>query len=328
MRETIVITSIYPPTEAVKKFSRLENHHLIVVADAKTPSDWHCENARYLSITEQKKMGFKLSASLPENHYCRKMLGYLLAMANGASAIIDTDDDNTPKEDWQFPAFQGTFDLITLPGFINVYQLYTNQNIWPRGTPLNLIKKDYKLTENIVSVPSEVGIWQGLADEDPDVDAIYRLTSDTPCYFNERAPVVLKEQTISPFNTQNTKIRRELFALMYLPTFVTFRFTDILRGLVAQPIMWLHGFRLGFTQASVVQKRNPHDYYKDFLSEIPMYQHNAAIIPAVERVIRADNSVEDNLVLAYQELCRLQIVEARELSVLQDWLEDLRAIYR
>ena len=115
---------------------------------------------------------------------------------------------------------------------------------------------------------------------------------------------------------------------MYLPTFVTFRFTDILRGLVAQPIMWLHGFRLGFTQASVVQKRNPHDYYKDFLSEIPMYQHNAAIIPAVERVIRADNSVEDNLVLAYQELCRLQIVEARELSVLQDWLEDLRAIYR
>ena len=78
-----------------------------------------------------------------------------------------------------------------------------------------------------------VGVWQGLADEDPDVDAIYRLTSDTPCYFNERNPVVLAKGTVCPFNTQNTIIIKPLFNLLYLPTTATFRFTDILRGLVA-----------------------------------------------------------------------------------------------
>ena len=41
---------------------------------------------------------------------------------------------------------------------------------------------------------------------------------------------------------------------MYLPTFVTFRFTDILRSYVAQPIMWNAGYRLGFTNATVTQK--------------------------------------------------------------------------
>ena len=59
--------------------------------------------------------------------------------------------------------------------------------------------------------------------------------------------MVLGTGTMSPFNTQNTLIRKELFALLYLPTYVTFRFTDILRGLVAQPIMWAAGYALGFT---------------------------------------------------------------------------------
>ena len=172
----------------------------------------------------------------------------------------------------------------------------------------------------------KVGIWQGLADEDADVDAIYRLTSDEPCYFKERSPVVLKKGAISPFNSQNTIIVKELFPLMYLPTCVTFRFTDILRGLVAQPIMWLYGYELGFTNATVVQKRNPHDYMNDFNSERPMYMYCEEVIENVGSAINSDNTISENLLLAYQGLQKLGIVEKKELTTLKFWLHDVNKL--
>ena len=57
-----------------------------------------------------------------------------------------------------------------------------------------------------------------------------------------------------------------------------FRFTDILRGLVAQPILAAYGYQGGFTGATVVQKNNPHDYMKDFVSEIPLCERSRRVI--------------------------------------------------
>jgi hypothetical protein len=169
-------------------------------------------------------------------------------------------------------------------------------------------------------------VWQGLADSDPDVDAIYRLVDNTEVFFNKRAPIVLAEGTLCPFNSQNTAFRRELFPLLYLPAFVTFRFTDILRGLVAQPIMWAHGFRLGFTEATVIQERNPHDYVKDFESEIPCYLHPNRVIAAVTRVVDSTRTVSENLRSAYTELAKESIVSAQELELLNLWLADIAGL--
>lgn len=323
----IVITSIFKPTEAVVLFSKYTQYKLIVVGDNKTPDNWHCDDVDYLSVDEQSKMPFKLATILPFNHYCRKMLGYLQAMQSGVDFIIDTDDDNIPKDNWSFPEFESEFDRVSEDkGFVNVYQLYTSQKIWPRGLPLHLIGTDFKLEESVNNKKCKVGIWQGLADEDPDVDAIYRLTSDMPCYFENRDPVVLGKGTISPFNTQNTIIRKELFVLMYLPTYVTFRFTDILRGLVAQPIMWLYGFELGFTNATVIQKRNPHDYMKDFISEIPMYEFGEKVIDIVTNVLQKSLSIEDNLYNAYEALLQEGIVTTEELMTLKAWIHDVQQL--
>lgn len=327
MHKTIVMTSIFNPTEAVVSFSEMENYKLIVVGDKKTPVDWKCNNVDYISVAQQELLDFELVKVLPYNHYCRKMLGYLKAIKNGANYIIDTDDDNIPKETWNFPKFENTFDCIDgNKGFVNIYQLYTKQKIWPRGLPLNLISTQFELEKSLQSKECKIGIWQGLADEDPDVDAIYRLTSDTPCYFNEREPVVLGKGTISPFNTQNTIIRKELFALMYLPTYVTFRFTDILRGLIAQPIMWLYDYQLGFVNATVLQKRNPHDYMKDFLSEIPMYEHTYKVLELVLSSISKFESIETNLYNAYKSLLQANIVCKEEMITLEAWLNDLKRI--
>jgi hypothetical protein len=324
VKKAIVITSIFEPTEAVVSFSKLSDYHLIVVGDKKSPKDWRCDNVEYLSVDRQETLPYQLSKVLPFNHYCRKMLGYLAAIEQKAAYIIDTDDDNYPKENWGFPVFDGEFDMIDGPaGFVNIYQYYTKQKIWPRGLPLNLINTDFQIEQLTSRQNCNVGIWQGLADEDPDVDAIYRLTDNTPCYFDDKPPIVLNSRTVCPFNTQNTIIRKELFALLYLPTYVTFRFTDILRGLVAQPIMWLYNYKLGFINATVVQKRNLHNYMDDFTSEIPMYQHCDKIVDLVTTVISADNPVEVNLLNAYNILLENGIVYEKEIITLKSWLADI-----
>lgn len=327
MRKDIVITSIFNPTDAVVAFSKMNDYQLIVIGDKKTPEDWKCDNVDYISVLQQEKLNFKLAKVLPYNHYCRKMLGYLKAMQNGANCIIDTDDDNIPKVNWSFPEFEGKYDCITKgEGFVNIYQLYTKQKIWPRGLPLKLINTQFELEKKLEVKECKVGIWQGLADEDPDVDAIYRLTNDEACYFEEREPVVCGQSIISPFNTQNTIIRKELFVLMYLPTYVTFRFTDILRGLVAQPIMWLYGYQLGFVNATVVQKRNPHDYMKDFISEIPMYEYCEKVMELVYNSISKSESIEYNLYNAYKALLKEGIICELELEMVEIWLMDIKAI--
>lgn len=325
MKPHIVITSIFSPTEAIEKFSKLSEYNLIVVGDKKSPIDWGCTNSTFLSVEDQAKMDLKLATLLPYNHYCRKMMGYLYAIKNGATTIIDTDDDNIPKENWVFPAFEETFEVTPNNlGFINIYNHFTDQKIWPRGLPLRLINQPREDTSTRFK-KVKVGVWQGLADEDPDVDALYRLTSDKTCCFSNREPIVLGKGTISPFNTQNTAIVKELFALMYLPCHVTFRFTDILRGLVAQPIMWAADYNLGFINATVVQKRNPHDYFKDFVSEIPMYLNIDKVIELGEKVVKSKNSVEDNLYNSYIELEKNSIVNSDEIKIIEAWLQDLHS---
>lgn len=325
--KAIVITTIFPPTPATEAFSRIEGYRLYVVGDRKTPSDWNLDGAEFISVARQEQMRYRLTAHLPWNHYCRKMIGYLKAMEDGSECIADTDDDNIPKPGWGFPEYGASYlKSAGGLGFVNIYSLFASQPIWPRGLPLNMITSGNHIGNSLGIKDCLVGVWQGLADEDPDVDAVYRLTSNKPCYFNEHEPVVLGKGTVSPFNTQNTLFRRELFSLLYLPVTVTFRFTDILRGLVAQPIMWQHGYELGFVGATVVQKRNPHDYMKDFLSEVPMYKHAEAVVDIVASSLRSSDNIDDNLFRAYEALVRHEVIMKEEMTALEAWLNDINVM--
>ncbi|MDX6451504.1 MAG: hypothetical protein QOH16_1553 [Gaiellaceae bacterium] len=320
----IVITSIFEPSEAVRRFGELAGWRLVVVGDRKSPPTWSWPGVEYLSPEQQPGLGYRLSEALPWNHYARKMLGYLWALERGATVIVDTDDDNLPKSDWSFPPFDGNFAEAAGPRFYNAYRRFTDAFIWPRGYPLRLLKDDSQPALTVG--PQQVGVWQGLADGDPDVDAIYRLVVGEPLTFSNEEPVVLGPGTVCPFNSQNTSFRPEVFALMYLPAFVTFRFTDILRSLVAQPILWAAGYRVGFVSATVTQERNAHDLLEDFGSEVPMYLQTERVVDLASSVVSANRSVEENLRVVYGALAEEGIVENAELDLLDVWLGDLAAI--
>lgn len=315
MKNFIVITSINHPTKAVLDFAQIPGWHVVVVGDKKTPTNFWGEGIIYLSCKYQEKQPFKL----PWNNYVRKMLGYLYAIENGAEYIYDTDDDNFPYENWGFPDTSEN-DCLVGKGFTNVYKMFSNRNIWPRGFPLNHIND--RPVENVIRSRKPVGVWQGLADNDPDVDAIYRMTtSEDGCIFSKRPPLVLDEGLVCPFNSQNTLFRKELFPLLYLPVTVNQRFADILRGYVAQPIMWKAGYLLGFTEATVTQLRNEHDLMTDFIDEIPCYTQSEMAFNVVNDAVSSTNDIEENILSAYHALIKAGVVKGKETQYLCEWLE-------
>jgi hypothetical protein len=174
---------------------------------------------------------------------------------------------------------------------------------------------------------SNVGIWQFLADNDPDVDAIYRLLFNEVITFTQREPIVLEQGVFCPFNSQNTLFTRDAFPLLYLPAFVSFRFTDILRGIVAQPLLWAHDLRLGFGPATAIQERNPHDYMKDFESEITTYLHTERAAYLAIDVVKHENSMTDNLIAVYEKLADNNIVSSQEVELLNAWVKDIQTVF-
>ena len=329
LKNVVVLTSINPPTSAMQFFAGLRKWNVLVIGDLRTPQDWYCPGVQFVSAAQQQTLPFKIVRVLPWNHYSRKMIGYLIAARDGASLIAESDDDNYPEDNWTFPDMDGCYDQVPKgKDIVNIYSLFSHQTIWPRGFPLSRITAPESVIDPsaLTTQAARVGIWQGLVDDDPDVDAIYRLTSNKPCLFERRAPVVLPRGTFSPFNSQNTAFRRELLALMYLPALVNFRVTDILRSYVAQPVLWAAGYRLGFLSPSVRQVRNAHDLKADFASEQPLYMDAERILELVQERIRPEASISDNLYNVYRHLADEAIVEEAELDILSAWLDDVAAL--
>jgi hypothetical protein len=324
-KKFIIITSIFKPSEAVRKFAKFKDWQVVVVGDKKTPQDWQVSGVIYLSPKDQDRLGFAMGKKLPWNHYCRKMIGYLYAMSKGAEVIYDTDDDNIPLSNWFEPAFSGKFRSLGKVRFINLYKLFTKIKVWPRGLPLDEILA--KSVPKIAAArPQNIGMWQFLANNDPDVDSIYRLTNYSLITFKGKESYVVDKNSFFPMNSQNTFFRKETFPLLYMPAHVTIRFTDILRGYVAQPILWSLGMRAGFGPATVVQYRNDHNLMRDFKHEIPVFTFIKEVAAIGEKVVNNKASVHKNLISMYTALAKAGIVPKEEVELVKLWVQDLKTL--
>jgi len=171
-------------------------------------------------------------------------------------------------------------------------------------------------------------IQQGLADENPDVDAIYRLVLPLPVFFNQSSPIALGENSICPFNSQNTTWFKEAFPLLYLPSHCSFRMTDIWRSFVAQRIAWTCGWPVLFHQSTVRQVRNDHNLMKDFRDEICGYNQNLQIGESLKTLnLKAGvEHIPENMISSYRKLIDLGVVGEAEMELLTCWLKDIKQI--
>ena len=328
-KTAIVITTINAPTRAVQEIARdchRLNAQLVLIGDNKTPLDFHQPGATYLDIDAQLATGFALAKLAHKKHYARKNIGYLIAIRGGADVIIETDDDNIPMDMfWQPRTRMIEAPLVTGRTWSNVYRHFSDALIWPRGLPLPVVRAEEPAYDSLNLVRVDCPIQQGLADGDPDVDAIFRLVLPLPVHFKAGRSVVLDRGTWCPFNSQNTTFFRDAFPLMYLPFNCSWRVTDIWRSLIAQRICFENGWHLSFHSPSVHQLRNDHDLMIDFAEEIPGYLNNASIQQGLEALTLSPGTtaIPANLMHCYRLLVEMKLLPGAELPLVEAWLTDV-----
>jgi hypothetical protein len=252
----------------------------------------------YLGIEKQYEEFGEFARVIPENTYTRKMLGYVYAIHQGAKVIFESDDDNIPYADAQKSVEKCLMDPSRASGercssasdWLNVYSLFGVPKCWPRGFPIEQVKNAH-INERPGYDNKSWGLVQFLADEDPDVDAIYRMFDGSPSYFARDRQFILDAGTYCPVNSQATLWTFEYFPLLFLPIGVFDRVTDILRGYILTAALWQMGFSVSYASPIVYQKRNIHNLHKDFVQEIPLYT-NAASWCSQLKQINAKNPIE------------------------------------
>ena len=332
----VVITSIAHPTVAVKKIARHAidtGTKFFLIGDVPSPKDFSQEGCEFYSMERQAASDLTFAALCPKRHYARKNIGYLEAIRSGATRILETDDDNIPFEDNAFwTSFPREMEIPVLESdasrWVNVYSYFSSETIWPRGIPLEALataNPDWSEAKTKMVV---CPIQQGLADENPDVDAVYRLTRTLPLNFDAGKMMGLGRGSWCPFNSQNTVFWPEAYPLLYLPAYCSFRMTDIWRSFVAQRIGWENGWTMLFYSSTVIQERNDHSLLKDFADEVPGYLNNAAIGKAFDALsLRGGpEHMMDNLRICYEKLVSMNLVGKEELPLLEAWIQDFVAV--
>lgn len=328
--QALVVTSINAPNRTLRLLAEgayAHDVHFLIVGDTKTPADFELYHSEYLSIAEQVKRFPQFCSVLPTKHYARKNVGYLAAIVQGATEIQETDDDNVPYlEFWDRLPDRATVDAITADpscAWYNVYSRFTSTKIWPRGYPLQYLQTTTAHNRQIISRTTSGLIVQGLANGNPDVDAVFRLTQELPVNFEKRQPVMLGVGVWCPFNSQNTIFRRVAFPLLYLPSNCSFRMTDIWRSFVAQRCLWEIGEGVVFRSATVYQERNEHDLLRDFADEVPGYLLNDRIRCVLEKCSLDKRDMLSSLSLCYESLVREDLLPKSELPIVAAWRAQL-----
>jgi hypothetical protein len=327
-----MVTSINAPNAALRSLAdgaTIQGFEFIVCGDTKSPRNFVLPGCRFLSVEDQVGTGLRFAAACPVRSYARKNIGYLVAIKGGADIIVETDDDNLPR-----PAFfamdhrQLAVPATAGGGWLNVYRYFSDALIWPRGLPLDTIQRPIPEFEQLIVQQVDCPIQQGLADENPDVDAIYRLILPLPQNFRNDRRIALGSGAWCPFNSQNTRWWSDAFPLLYLPVHCSFRMTDIWRSFVAQRIAWENNWHILFHEPTMWQDRNEHNLMRDFADEVPGYLHNDRIRHALEDTAVAGGigNLGRDLRKCYDSLISLEVVGSDEARLVDMWLADLAHI--
>ena len=298
---------------------------LVVIGDRKSPPDYPLAGARYFSIESQVTSSGRLAKLLPAGHYARKNLGYLQAIRDGAELIIDTDDDNFPRDGFWSPSCPEVVAPVSQGhGWVNVYRCFVDADveIWPRGFPWQELHRPAPECSALPRRLTHCPIQQGLVDEDPDVDAVWRLIRGRRVRF-AGAHVALGAGSWCPFNSQNTRWFPEAYPLLYLPASCSGRMTDIWRSFVAQRVMWDRGWNVLFHGPTMWQERNTHDLRDDIEAEFTGYARNEDLCRSLAGLNLSTGSLGDAMIQCYQLLLSMDLVAPWELDCLAEWLAEI-----
>ena len=356
-----VVTTIFEPSEAVRRQVRLEGWCLVVVADESSAKEYNTGWTKgegngaviYLTPKEQKAMNVPFVNALPWNHFGRKNVGYMYAIQHGAEVIWDFDDDNmlkfwmsgaappgAPSLEASIPnkenCVEGHMEVLLPKGHswptFNPYPKLGAPTLpsWPRGLPLDDIKIAASFNTSLQAVTidcSDIGVLQSLADYQPDVDAIFRFTQQIPFWFKrakETRHLMVPTGVMTPYNAQATLHFSSSFFGLFLPVTVNGRVSDIWRSYIAQRLFWDVGIKLGFAaRPLVVQDRNEHSYTKDLSGESDLYLRGKELVKFLGQWKGQGHTIVERTEELWIALYEREYIEEADVKLVQQWLQFL-----
>lgn len=272
----IVTTTIRPPTKATLRFANMKGWKLMVVGDKKTPHHIYRDlNCVYLHPDDQELRYPELSEAIGWNTIQRRNIGLIEAFKEKAPVIATVDDDNIPYDDWGKDLYVGKeIDVDCYRSEKDVFDPLSVTNhsyLWHRGYPIEYLQDKNKV-HYAGKIRRRVLVQADLWDGDPDVDAMARMTFKPCVKFDVREPFC--SSSISPFNSQNTFLSREV-----IPYYAVFphvgRMDDIWGGYFLQ---FLFPGSVIYNRASVYQERHEQDVVTNLEREVCGYRNTLKLL--------------------------------------------------
>lgn len=298
MKNYIVTTTIQAPTEATIKFSSMPNWKLIVVGDKKTPHHLYEKiNCLYLHPDEQEKLYPNLSNCLGWNTIQRRNIGFVHAYNLGAEIMATVDDDNIPYDYWGSDVLVNKEVEIDLwksnNGYFDPLSVTKDNHLWHRGYPLEMVKSKNDIVY-LGKKKRKVLVQADLWDGDPDVDAMCRLPHKPLIKYEISSPY--GSQDISPFNSQNTFVAREIIPYYMMLPFVG-RMDDIwgcynLYNIFSNFVV--------YNKSTVYQERNKQDLVTNLEKEIIGYRNTLKLLTGEKSLFEISDQ-SHNAYIIYRE---------------------------
>ncbi|KAK3600918.1 hypothetical protein CHS0354_013298 [Potamilus streckersoni] len=341
-----VVTTIFKPSESVRYIVENTKWCVVIVADIQTQSrdsymselGYKGKNVIFLEPVDHDRLYPAISRTLPWKHFGRKNIGYVYSIHHGAEYIWDFDDDNVgiinltmliEKTNFSYliPCSGWSNTLINPYPYFGVNETYS----WPRGFPLEEIRNPTVTPRLCQSyAPMTIGVIQSLANKQPDVDAIYRLTRDNPFDFKatlrSHQPIMIPRGSYTPFNAQATLWAKPAFFYIPLPISVDGRVTDIWRSYFAEYFFHRDDIKLIFSPPYVRQDRNPHNLLKDLDAENDLYLRSNLLTNLLSEL--SNTNISLGLQQLYDELYMRGYIESEDLKFIYAWVKTIEAIYK
>lgn len=278
----IITTTIYPPSEATLRFCRKTEWQFIIVGDLKTPHHEYATlqkkyaNVRYLTPEYQAARYKEISEAIGWNTIQRRNIGFIEAYKRGAEIIATVDDDNIPEINWGKHVYVGQkikVDLFTPTADVfDPLSIFNYPEIWHRGYPIELVK-DRKYIRYQGQATRKVLVQADLWNGDPDIDAITRMIHRPIVNFSGITRPYCSDK-ISPFNSQNTFLSREVIPYYAMLPFVG-RMDDIWGSYILQyyfPGSVIYG------PPTVTQNRNEQNLVNNMQDELMGYRYTYQLL--------------------------------------------------
>lgn len=282
MKKIIVSTTINSPTKATLEFCKKTDWSFIIVGDTKTPHSEYLDlqkkypNLIYLDPETQEKKYKQLSDSIGWKSIQRRNVGFVEAYNMGADIVATVDDDNIPYENWGKDLLVGQEIELDMyepkESIFDPLSVTKSNHLWHRGYPIQILQEK-NIVQSVNKEKRKVLIQADLWDGDPDIDAIARLTFKPMVKFDEITKPYASNK-ISPFNSQNTFLAREVMPYYAVLPHIG-RMDDIWGAYILQKYF---PKSVIYNKASVYQDRNAQDLITNLEKEILGYRKTLDLI--------------------------------------------------